>query len=53
MKVVLLGGHPNKKELASWIRKDGLPVSKFNVLCDKLCGERAAEHLKALGEVKA
>jgi len=37
----LLGGHPNKKELATGVRKDGFPVSIHNVYCDKLCNELA------------
>jgi ribonuclease HI len=40
-KTVLLGGHPNKLELDSGFRKDGKPVSKWNVLCDKTCTKLA------------
>lgn len=47
-KVVLLGGHPNKTELASGRRKDGLPVSQWNVWCDKACGEEARKYLEQL-----
>ncbi len=36
-KVVLVGGHPNKNELALGMRKDGKPVSLHNVWCDKTC----------------
>ena len=40
-QVVLLNGHPTKKELESGIGKRGLPTSKWNVLADSLCGEEA------------
>jgi ribonuclease HI len=43
--VVLLGGHPTRKELAAGVRKDGKPVSKWNVRCDESCGRLAAEFL--------
>lgn len=39
---VLLGGHPNRKQLAEGVRKDGKPVSQHNVWCDKKCNEHAA-----------
>lgn len=39
---VLLGGHPNREELAAGVRKDGKPVSEWNVLCDQMCGEENA-----------
>lgn len=39
----LLGGHPNKAELASGRRKDGKPVSEWNVWCDHECNRLAAE----------
>lgn len=35
--VSLLGGHPNKKEVAAGLRKDGRPCSRHNVRCDDLC----------------
>jgi ribonuclease HI len=38
---VLVGGHPSKKELKAGVGKKGLPVSEYNVLCDKLCKEEA------------
>ena len=38
---VLVGGHPTRKELALGCRKDGKLVSKWNVYCDKKCGELA------------
>jgi ribonuclease HI len=41
LEFVLLGGHPNRKELESGIRKDGKPVSKWNVWCDETCGQLA------------
>jgi len=43
VRVVLLGGHPSRKDLAAGYRRDGLPVSKFNVRADELCGLRARE----------
>lgn len=48
MCVVLLKGHPTKADLAAGEGargegKQSLPVSKWNVLCDKLCGEEAAK----------
>lgn len=42
-KVALLGGHPNKKELASGVRKDGAAVNRWNVWCDKQCCRLAKE----------
>lgn len=36
-RVVLLGGHPTRKELQDGRRRDGLPCSPFNVRCDELC----------------
>jgi ribonuclease HI len=41
---VLLGGHPNRAELAAGVRKDGLPVSEHNVWCDEECGRLGREH---------
>jgi len=38
---VLLGGHPNKAELLLGKRKDGMPVSGYNVRCDGLCKAEA------------
>jgi hypothetical protein len=51
MCVVLLKGHPTKADLAAGEGargegKQSLPVSKWNVLCDKLCGEEAAKFNK-------
>lgn len=38
IKVILVGGHPTKAELASGVKqKNGLPVSRWNVLCDQTC----------------
>lgn len=40
IECVLLGGHPTAAELATGVRaKDGKPVSKWNVECDRLCNE--------------
>ena len=44
-RLVLLGGHPNQKELAAGIRADGKRVSRWNVWCDEACGTVAAKHL--------
>lgn len=45
-EVKLLGGHPSKRDLFRGRRlKDGLPVSKWNVLCDNLCCEEARRFL--------
>lgn len=41
-KVVLLGGHPSREELAAGCRKDGKRVSRWNVLCDERCKSMAA-----------
>jgi ribonuclease HI len=41
VRYYLLGGHPNRKELAAGIRADGMSVSKFNVRCDDLCRAEA------------
>jgi ribonuclease HI len=48
--LTLLGGHPNRAELAAGVRKDGLPVSAHNVWCDKRCGEEAAAFRRAAAE---
>ncbi len=40
---VLLGGHPNRKELAAGVRKDGKPVSIHNVELDRKCQELSSE----------
>ena len=45
IKWVLLSGHPTKKELETGIGKNGLPTSKWNVWCDKRCGELSKEFL--------
>jgi ribonuclease HI len=37
--VTLLDGHPTKAQLEKGVGKRGNPVSKWNVLCDKLCTE--------------
>jgi ribonuclease HI len=46
-RVVLLGGHPTKADLAAGRRKDGLPVSAWNVFCDERCGREARDFLLA------
>jgi ribonuclease HI len=43
---VLLDGHPTRAQLAAGIGKRGHPVSIYNVLCDKLCGETAEDYLR-------
>jgi ribonuclease HI len=43
----LLQGHPTKADLERGAgAKRGLPVSQWNVWCDRRCGELAAEYLK-------
>jgi len=44
----LLDGHPTKAQLEAGIGKRGHPVSKWNVLCDKMCNEAGAEYVKRL-----
>jgi hypothetical protein len=44
---VLLGGHPNRRELYAGVRKDGLPVSIHNVFCDGECQRLAREFMAA------
>ena len=40
--VVLMAGHPTRKELMAGRRKrNGLPTSEHNVECDRLCCEQA------------
>lgn len=41
-----LDGHPTKAHLLAGIGKRGNPVSKWNVLCDKLCNEAAQRFLQ-------
>jgi hypothetical protein len=43
---MLCGGHPTKDELKRGRRTDGAIVSRWNVLCDKLCNERKRESLE-------
>ena len=48
--VSLVAGHPTKKELAAGRReRNGLPVSKWNVWCDKKCQEEARRFLDSEG----
>lgn len=46
--VVQVDGHPTKDQLFKGKGKRGNPVSKFNVLCDDLCGMEARKFLKSL-----
>lgn len=42
---VLLGGHPSRADLERGTRaKDGKPVSKWNVLCDKKCRQLSEQY---------
>jgi len=50
MKYTLLAGHPTEEQLRTGIGKNGNPVSKWNVLADKLCNDEAYEFLQNLGE---
>ena len=36
-RIKLLGGHPSLQELEQGCRRDGTPVSKWNVFCDEEC----------------
>jgi ribonuclease HI len=44
-QVVLVGGHPTKADLKKGFNKDGKPVSKWNVACDKMCRNLAQRFL--------
>jgi ribonuclease HI len=44
-RVSLLGGHPTAHELNRGCREDGLPVSMWNVHCDRVCRRLAEEGL--------
>jgi ribonuclease HI len=47
---VLLQGHPTKADLEAGIdKKRGLPVSRFNQLCDQECQRLARRYLQQLG----
>lgn len=46
--VTLLGGHPTKDDLFRGVGKRGLPVSRWNVLCDKLCSAAARAYLATM-----
>lgn len=50
-RVVLLGGHPTRKELEAGRREDGTPVSAWNVRCDRQCSLLCAT-LKPIAEKK-
>lgn len=50
LKYTLLDGHPTQAQLEAGIGKREHPVSKWNVLCDKLCNDEAQEFLQNLGE---
>jgi ribonuclease HI len=48
---VLHAGHPTKADLAAGLRMSKaphLPVSRWNVLCDDLCGKRGRLHMLSL-----
>lgn len=47
-RVVLLQGHPTKKELEAGVGRSGRPVSEWNVWCDKACGEAGRKYLDIL-----
>lgn len=50
-RVILVAGHPTKKELAAGFRKrNGLPVSKWNVRCDEACRKAGKSFLRKLAE---
>lgn len=37
LSVILLAGHPSRADLARGVNKEGVPVSKWNKVCDDLC----------------
>ena len=41
---MLCKGHPNKQELAAGRSKDGVPVSPWNVWCDRECARLAKDY---------
>lgn len=43
----LLGGHPTKKELECGKRRDGYPVSQYNVLADLECNKLAKQYMES------
>lgn len=45
--VVLLGGHPTKRELLEGLTKKGVPCHKWNVWCDLECGRRVVAFRRA------
>lgn len=48
--VVLLGGHATKRELRDGRRaRNGLPVSEWNGLCDRMCRRAAQRRLEREG----
>jgi len=48
-QVILVGGHPSKKELETGLReRNGFPVSQWNVWCDKTCRKLAWEWVTEL-----
>lgn len=49
----LLGGHPNRAELAAGVRKDGKRVSEHNVWCDQECTRVGEEYVNKLGTQEA
>ena len=49
IRIMHLMGHPTKVELKSGRSKGGLPVSKWNVLVDKTCGQLARVYLRERG----
>jgi ribonuclease HI len=50
-KVVLVGGHPTRKELTEGRReRNGLPVSPHNQFCDHECCRLAKDFLSARGK---
>lgn len=51
-KVIQMAGHPTRSELNQGIRKrNGLPVSLWNVACDVRCSKMAREFLQRLNGV--
>lgn len=51
MQVVLLSGHPTRKQLADGRGKGGRPVSQWNVWCDRECRRLSKLALATVAEI--
>lgn len=48
IKGILHAGHPTIDQLAKGIGRNGLPVSKWNCLCDRMCTQAGEAYLDSL-----